>query len=307
MDRIKDVVIVSAVRTAIGDFGGSLKGHAPTDLGAMVLKEAVRRADIQLADVQHVVMGNVTTTEPKDAYLARIAAVNAGIPVEVPALTLNRLCGSGAQAIVSAAQMIALGECDIVAAGGVESMSRAPFVSTTMRWGSRMGDTTMLDALQTGLNDPFGHGHMGMTAERVAAKYDISREAQDAFAAESHRRAAHAIAEGRFAAQILPIELKTRKGVVKFATDEHVRSDVTVESLAALPAAFQKNGTVTAGNASGINDGAAAVIVMSAAEAARRKLKPMARLISWDMPVCRPRSWASARSTRCRRRCSARA
>ena len=281
MNRIKDVVIVGAVRTAVGDFGGSLKGHAPSDLGALVLREAIDRAGIAPADVQHVVMGQVIPTEPKDSYLSRIAAIKAGIPVEAPALTLNRLCGSGAQAIVSAAQMILLGECDIVAAGGAENMSRAPFVSPTMRWGSRLGDAQMLDALLTVLNDPFGAGHMGVTAELVAAKYGIDRATQDAFAAESHRRAAQAIAEGRFTSQILPIELKTRKGVTKFVTDEHVRADVSLESMAALPAAFQKEGTVTAGNASGINDGAAAVIVMSAREAERRGRKPLARLISW--------------------------
>jgi len=281
MNRIKDIVIVGAVRTAIGDFGGSLKDVAPTDLGAMVLREAIRRAGITAADVQHVVMGQVVVSEPKDAYLSRIAAIKAGIPVEVPALTLNRLCGSGAQAIVSAAQMILLGECDVVAAGGAESMTRAPFMSPSTRWGSRLGDAQMLDSLLATLNDPFGAGHMGVTAELVAAKYGIDRETQDAFAAESHRRAAQAIAEGRFASQILPIELKSRKGVTIFASDEHVRKDVTAQSLSTLPAAFQKGGTVTAGNASGINDGAAAVIVMSAREAERRKLRALARLISW--------------------------
>jgi acetyl-CoA C-acetyltransferase len=281
MDAIQDVVIVSGVRTAIGGFGGSLKDVAPSELGALVIGEAIRRADIAPADVQHVVMGQVIPSEPNDAYLARIAAIRAGIPAEAPAMTLNRLCGSGVQAIVSAAQMIMLGECAIAVAGGAESMSRAPYVSTGMRWGTRMGDNAVTDALLATLNDPFGHGHMGVTAENVAERFGIDRRAQDEFAVESHRRAAHAIAEGRFKSQILPVELKTRKGVQVFDTDEHVRADVKPEEIAKLRPVFKKDGSVTAGNASGINDGAAAVVLMSAAEAARRGLRPLARIVSW--------------------------
>ncbi|MBX6367739.1 MAG: acetyl-CoA C-acyltransferase family protein [Rhodospirillales bacterium] len=281
MSGIDEAVIVAGVRTAIGDFGGSLKDLPPSELGALVIGEAIRRADLAPGDVQHVVMGQVIQTEPRDAYLSRVAAIKAGIPAEVPALTLNRLCGSGAQAIVSAAQMIKLGECAVAVAGGAESMSRSPYVATGVRWGPRMGDTALTDALLAILNDPFGHGHMGVTAENVAERFGISRQAQDAFAVESHRRAARAIAEGRFKSQILPVELKTRKGVQVFDTDEHVRPDTTLESLAGLRPAFRKDGTVTPGNASGINDGAAAVVLMSAREAERRKLRPLARIVSW--------------------------
>ena len=281
MRTVQDVVIVSGVRTAIGGFGGSLKDVPPSQLGAMVIREAVKRAGVEPKDVQHVVMGQVIPTSPKDAYVARVCGVDAGIPVETPALTLNRLCGSGSQAIVSAAQMVQLGEADIVVAGGTESMSRSPYVSTTQRWGARMGDTTMIDALTTTLSDPWAGEHMGMTAERVAERYGISREEQDALALRSQKNAAAAIAEGRFAEQILPVELKTRKGVTVFDTDEHVRGNTTAETLAGMPTAFKKGGSVTAGNASGINDAAAAIVMMTAAEAERRKLRPMARIVSW--------------------------
>jgi acetyl-CoA C-acetyltransferase len=281
MSGIDEVVIVAGVRTAIGDFGGSLKDLPPSELGALVMGEAIRRADLAPGDVQHVVMGQVIQTEPRDAYLSRVAAVKAGIPAEVPALTLNRLCGSGAQAIVSAAQMIKLGECAVAVAGGAESMSRSPYVATGVRWGPRMGDTALTDVLLAALNDPFGHGHMGVTAENVAERFGISRQTQDEFALESHRRAARAIAEGRFKSQILPVEIKTRKGVQVFDTDEHVRPDATLEGLAGLRPAFKKDGSVTPGNASGINDGAAAVVLMSAREAERRKLRPLARIVSW--------------------------
>jgi acetyl-CoA C-acetyltransferase len=278
---MEEVVIVAGVRTAIGDFGGSLRDLSPTELGAKVIAEAVRRASIQPSDVGHVVMGNVIPTEPKDLYLARVAAIGAGIPVETPALTVNRLCGSGLQAVVSAAQSLALGDCAVAVAGGAESMSRAGYLMPAARWGMKMGDAPVVDMMVGTLTDPFGNGHMGVTAENVAASHGISREAQDAFAAESHRRAAAAIAEGRFAGQILPIEVKVKKDVVAFATDEHVRADVSAEKLASLKPAFKKDGTVTAGNASGLNDGAAALMLMTAAEAAKRGIKPLARITGY--------------------------
>lgn len=277
-----DVVIVSAVRTAIGDFGGSLKDMAPSELGRLVIQEAVHRAGLLPADIQHVVMGQVIQSDPKDIFLARIAAVKAGIPTSTPALTLNRLCGSGVQAIVSAAQMIRLGECQTAVAGGAESMSRAPHIVPAMRWGKRMGDAPMLDAMLEALHDPFGHGHMGVTAENVAQRHAISRATQDEAAVESHRRAARAIAEGRFEEQILPVEIRTRKGTSLFRTDEHVRADVDLDSMSQLKPAFLKeNGTVTAGNASGLNDGAAALVLMSGEEAARKSVQPMARILGW--------------------------
>lgn len=276
-----DIVILSGVRTAIGDFGGGLKDIAPAELGRIVIEEAIARAGIGPDDVQHVVMGQVIPSEPRDAYLARVAAVNAGVPTSAPALTLNRLCGSGVQAIVSAAQMIKLGECAVAVAGGAESMSRAPHHLTGGRWGVKMGNTTMLDAMLETLNDPFGAGHMGVTAENVAQRHQINREAQDALAVESHRRAARAIAEGRFREQIVPVELKTRKGTTLFDTDEHVRGTVTMDDVAKLRPAFTKDGTVTAANASGINDGAAAVVLASRAAAEEQGLTPMARIISW--------------------------
>jgi acetyl-CoA C-acetyltransferase len=227
------------------------------------------------------VLGQVIQSEPKDAYIARVAAVNAGVPVEVPALTLNRLCGSGIEAIITAAKGIALGEGAIAVAGGAESMSRAPYVLTSGRWGQKMGNSVMLDALLEVLSDPFGGGHMGITAENVAKRYEISRETQDALAVESHRRAGRAITEGRFKEQIVPVEIKTRKGVTLFDTDEHVRADLTLPDVAKLKPAFLKDGTVTAGNASGINDGAAALVLASRAAVENRRLKPMARIVSW--------------------------
>ncbi len=275
------VYIVAGVRTAIGDFGGSLKDHAPADLGALVIAEAIRRAGIAPSDVQHVVMGQVIPTVPKDAYMARVAAVNAGIPVEAPALTLNRLCGSAVQAIISVAQMLALGEADIAVAGGAEVMSRSPHYVSAARFGQKMGSVEMVDALIATLSDPFEGFHMGITAENIAADHDITREAQDAAAAESHVRAARAQAEGRFAEQILPIEIKTRKGVVSFDADEHVRGETTAESLGALRPAFKKDGTVTAGNASGINDGAAALVLATQKGLDAKGLKPMARILGW--------------------------
>jgi acetyl-CoA C-acetyltransferase len=278
---MEPIYIVSGVRTAIGDFGGSLKDFPPAELGAKVIAEAISRAGLEPADVQHVVMGQVIPTVPQDAYLSRVAAIKAGVPVEAPALTLNRLCGSGVQAIISSAQMVTLGEADIAVAGGAEVMSRSPHYVSAARFGQKMGAIEMVDALIATLSDPFEGFHMGITAENVAAEYDVSREAQDAAAAESHARAARAQAEGRFADQILPIEIKERKGVRLFDADEHVRAETTPESLASLRPAFKKDGSVTAGNASGINDGAAAVVLASGKAVKERNLKPLARILSW--------------------------
>ncbi|MDA8232671.1 MAG: acetyl-CoA C-acyltransferase family protein [Magnetospirillum sp.] len=281
MVQSRDVVLVSGVRTAIGDFGGALKDLPPTELAAMCVREAVARSTLAPAEIGHSVFGNVIHTEPKDMYLARVAAVQGGLPVDTPALTLNRLCGSGIQAIISAAQMIQLGDVDAAVAGGVESMSRAAYMVPALRWGQRMGDGSFVDAMTGALTDPFGHGHMGVTAETVATKWQISREEQDQFAVESHRRAAAAIDGGRFKDQILPVEIKTRKGVVPFDTDEHVRRDVTVDGLAKLKTVFAKDGSVTAGNASGINDAAAALVLMEAKAAEKRGLRPLARLVAY--------------------------
>jgi acetyl-CoA C-acetyltransferase len=278
----RDVVVVSGVRTAIGDFGGSLKDFAPTDLGARVVREVLSRASVEGDAVGHVVFGNVVHTEPKDMYLARVAAINGGVAQHTPALTVNRLCGSGLQAIVSAAQTILLGEADIAIGGGAESMSRAPYTVPAARFGQRMGDAPLIDMMLGALHDPFQSIHMGVTAENVAKKFGITREAQDALALESHRRAAKAIAEGRFKDQILPIAIKSKKGEVVFDTDEHVRTDATLEDFSKLKPVFAKeNGSVTAGNASGINDAAAAVLLMSGDAARARGAKPLARLVSY--------------------------
>jgi acetyl-CoA C-acetyltransferase len=277
----REVVVVSGVRTAVGDFGGTLKDFAPTDLAARCVREALARAKVAPQDVGHVVFGNVIHTEPKDMYLSRVAAINGGIPKEVPALTLNRLCGSGLQAIVTASQIIALGDADIAVAGGAESMSRANYWLPSARWGSKMGDQVVMDSLVGALSDPFDANHMGVTAENVAAKYSLSRELQDEFSVESHKRAANAIAKGYFKEQILPIEVKDRKGTKLFDTDEHVRGDVTLENLAKLKTVFKKDGTVTAGNASGINDGAAAVVLMERTAAEKKGVKPLARLVAY--------------------------
>lgn len=281
MSALNEVVIVAGTRTAIGGFGGSLKDHSPADLGTLVIKEAVSRAGITPADVQHVVLGQVIPSGPQDAYLARVAAVNAGVPVQTPALTLNRLCGSGVQAIISVAQMITLGECDVAVAGGAESMSRSPHIMPSVRWGQRMGDAAVVDALVTALTDPFHKIHMGITAENIAARHDIDRATQDALALESHHRAARATAEGRFKSQILPVEVKVKGGTKLFDTDEHFRPDATEADFAKLKPVFKKDGSVTAGNASGVNDGAAALVLMSAAEAEKRGAKPLARIVSW--------------------------
>ncbi len=277
----REVVVVSGVRTPIGDFGGGLKDVPPTDLGAQVIREALSRAEVDGQEVGHVVMGNVIHTDAKDMYLARVAAMNGGVSQDAPALTVNRLCGSGLQAIVSAAQSITLGDADIAIGGGAESMSRSAYMSQGMRWGARMGDTAMIDMMVAALHDPFHNIHMGVTAENVAAQHQITRGDQDALAVESHRRASAAIKEGRFKQQILPVTLKTRKGETVFDTDEHPRADVSAEDMAKLRPVFQRDGTVTAGNASGINDGAAAVVLMEGATASRRGVKPLGRLVAY--------------------------
>jgi acetyl-CoA C-acetyltransferase len=281
MNNGREVVVVSGVRTAIGDFGGSLKDFAPTELGARCVREALSRAKVTPDEVGHVVFGNVIHTEPKDMYLSRVCAINGGIPKEVPAVTLNRLCGSGLQAIVSAAQIVALGDADVAVAGGAESMSRANYWLPSARWGSKMGDQVVMDSLIGALSDPFDASHMGVTAENVAAKYGISRKAQDEFSVESHRRAANAIKNGWFKSQILPIEIKDRKGTKVFDTDEHVRAETTMDSLGKLKPVFKKDGSVTPGNASGINDGAAAVVLMERKLAEKKGLKPLARLVAY--------------------------
>jgi acetyl-CoA C-acetyltransferase len=281
MSNEREVVVVSGVRTAIGDYGGGLKDLAPTELAARVVREAVSRAKVAPEDVGHVVFGNVIHTEPKDMYLSRVATINGGLPKETPALTLNRLCGSGLQAIVSASQAVLLGDADVTLAGGVESMSRGAYAMPAARWGARMGDAQIMDMMVGALTDPFDTVHMGITAENVAAKWGISRTMQDELAVESNRRAANAIAKGWFKDQILPIELKSKKGPVMFDTDEHPRADASMEGMAKLRTVFQKDGSVTAGNASGINDGAAAVVLMERKAAERKGLKPMARLVAY--------------------------
>jgi acetyl-CoA C-acetyltransferase len=282
MSNEREVVILSGVRTPIGDYGGSLKDIPPTELAAKVVKEAVARAKVNPADIGQCVFGNVIHTEQKDMYLSRVAAVNGGLPHGSGALTLNRLCGSGLQAIVSASQYILLGDIDAAVAGGAESMSRGAYANLTQRWGARMGEAKSVDMMVGALTDPFDTVHMGITAENVATKCEITRAEQDAFAVESHKRAAAATAAGHFKGQILPIELKTKKGPVQFDTDEHIRGDSTLEGMGKLRAAFVKeNGTVTAGNASGINDAAAAVVLMERSTAEKKGLKAMARLVSY--------------------------
>lgn len=278
---MEDIYIVGAARTAIADFGGALKDMPPAELGVIVARAALERAGLEAADVQSVVMGQVMPTEPRDAYLARMVGVNAGVPIEAPALTLNRLCGSGVEAIVSGAKAMMLGEADIVLAGGAEVMSRVPHVVKGARWGTKMGNVEMTDGLIEALSDPFDRVHMGITAENVAERYQVTREAQDALALQGHQRAARAIAEGRFKAQIVPVEVKTRKGVVAFDTDEHVRADVSAEELAKLRPVFKKDGSVTAANASGINDGAAMIVLATGKAVDEKGLKPLARILSW--------------------------
>jgi len=278
----RDVVVLSAVRSAIGAFNGSLSSLEPSELGGIVMKEAVARSGVDPALVNYVTVGNTIPTDSRYAYVARVAAIQAGLPMESVAMSLNRLCSSGLQAIVTTAQQIMLGDCDYGVGGGVEVMSRGMYGSPAMRSGARMGDTKMLDLMVAVLTDPFGVGHMGVTAENLVEKWKLTREEQDAFAVESHRRAAHAIKEGRFKSQIVPITIKSRKGDVVFDTDEHCKPDTTMETLGKMKAVFKKEGgSVTAGNASGINDGAAFFVLADAETAKKAGHKPIARLVSY--------------------------
>ncbi len=278
----KEVVVVGGVRTAIGKFGGSLKDLAPTELATLVIREVLARTRVAPGTVDHVVFGNVIPTEPKDFYLSRVAAINAGIPDTTPAFNVNRLCGSGLQAIVSAAQTILLGDAEVAIGGGAENMSRAPYVVTDARFGARMGDMRMVDMMLGALNDPFHGVPMGVTAENVARKFGISRAEQDELAVQSHRRAERAIVEGRFKRQIVPITRRVKGKDVVFDTDEHLRLGATLDDFSSLKPVFDReNGTVTAGNASGINDAAAAVLLMSRDAAERQGVKPMARLVAY--------------------------
>jgi acetyl-CoA C-acetyltransferase len=278
----REVVVVSGVRTAIGTFGGSLKDTPPTELGALVVRESLARAHVEGKGVGHVVFGHVVNTEPKDKYLSRVAAINGGCSEGTPAFNVNRLCGSGLQAIINASQSILLGDTDIAIGGGAENMSRAPYASLATRFGARMGDSKMIDMMVGALHDPFHTIHMGVTAENIAAKWGITRADQDALAVESHNRAQRAIEGGRFKDQIVPVMLKSRKGEVAYDTDEHFRPNCTLDDMAKLkPVFIKENGSVTAGNASGINDAAAAVVLMEAGTAKARGLKPLARLVAY--------------------------
>ncbi|MBB2925714.1 beta-ketothiolase BktB [Paraburkholderia silvatlantica] len=278
----REVVVVGGVRTAIGKFGGSLKDVPPSELGSIVVRELLARSHVEAKDVGHVVFGNVIATEPRDFYLSRVAAINAGIPESTPAFNVNRLCGSGLQAIVSAAQTILLGDADVAIGAGAENMSRAPYITSEARFGARMGDACLIDMMLGALNDPFHTVPMGVTAENVAGRYGITRERQDNLALESHRRAARAIAEGRFASQIVPVKRTVKGRETVFDTDEHLRHDATIDDFSKLKPVFAKeNGTVTAGNASGINDAGAAVLLMSREAAKARGLAPMAKLVAY--------------------------
>jgi len=278
----RDVVVLSAVRSAIGTFNGSLSSFEPSELGGIVMKEAVARSGVDPALINYVTVGNTIPTDSRYAYVARVASIQAGLPMESVAMALNRLCSSGLQAIVTTAQQIMLGDCDYGIGGGVEVMSRGMYGSPAMRSGARMGDTKMLDLMVAVLTDPFGVGHMGVTAENLVEKWKLTREEQDALAVESHRRAANAIKEGRFKSQIVPITVKTRKGDVVFDTDEHCKPDTTMETLGKMKAVFKKEGgSVTAGNASGINDGAAFFVLADAETAKKAGHKPIARLVSY--------------------------
>jgi acetyl-CoA C-acetyltransferase len=282
IDMSRDVVVLSAVRSAIGTFNGSLSSFEPSELGGIVMKEAVARSGVDPALINYVTVGNTIPTDSRYAYVARVASIQAGLPMESVAMALNRLCSSGLQAIVTTAQQIMLGDCDYGVGGGVEVMSRGMYGSPAMRSGARMGDTKMLDLMVAVLTDPFGVGHMGVTAENLVEKWKLTREEQDALAVESHRRAAHAIKEGRFKSQIVPITIKTRKGDIVFDTDEHCKPDTTMETLGKMKAVFKKEGgSVTAGNASGINDGAAFFVLADAETAKKAGHKPIARLVSY--------------------------
>jgi acetyl-CoA C-acetyltransferase len=289
MEQGRNVLVLSAVRTAIGKYGGGLAAVPPCDLAATVVREAVSRSGVTPADVGHAVFGNVIHTEVRDMYLSRVAAVNGGLPVATPAFTVNRLCGSGLQAIVSAAQAIRLGDCDVAVAGGAESMSRGQYWLPAMRWGQRMQDGAVVDAMVGALTDPFDACHMGITAENVATDYGVSRDEQDALAAESHRRAAAATEAGYFTEQIIPVQVPGRKGTTTVDADEHIRPGMTQADLAGLKPAFAREGTVTAGNASGVNDAAAAVILADADYAERHACHPMGRLVAYAHAGVEPR------------------
>jgi len=289
METGNEVVVLSGVRTPVGKYGGSLKDIPPTALGEAVVRESIKRSGVSPEEVEHVVFGNVIHTEAKDMYLSRVAAVRAGVPVSTPALTLNRLCGSGLQAIISAAQVIRLGEATVAVAGGAENMSRAPYWLGGMRWGQRMGDGAAIDAMVGALTDPFDTVHMGITAENVAGKWNINREDQDSLAVESHRRALDAISKSKFKEQIVPIEVGTKSKPRLFEVDESPRPEATSENLAKLKPAFDKSGTVTPGNASSISDGAAAVVLMEKNAAADRKLKPLGRLVGATVAGVEPK------------------
>jgi acetyl-CoA C-acetyltransferase len=289
MSTEREVVVLSGVRTAIGDYGGALKDMPPSELAATVIREAVKRAKIDPKQVGQMVLGNVIHTEAKDMYISRVACIKGGLPQDTTALTVNRLCGSGMQAIVSAAQAIKLGDTDVAVGGGTESMSRGAYIIPSLRWGQRMNDGGFVDMMVGALTDPFDTVHMGVTAENIAEKWKISREQQDEFSVESHRRAINAIEKGYFKDQIVPIELKSRKGTVVFDRDEHPRADATVEGMQKLRAVFKKDGSVTAGNASGINDGAAAVVLMEKEAAQKAGMKPIARLVSYGLAGVDPK------------------
>ena len=276
---MNDVFIMSANRSAIGGFGGALKSFCPVDLGTLVAKEAISRSGFEAEEIEHAVFGNVIHTEPRDMYVSRVIALQAGLSKDSAALTVNRLCGSGLQAIISATQLLAMGDASITMAGGVEVMSNSAHIIDGFRWGTRMGDGKIHDMMLGALHDPFGHGHMGITAENISSRYQISRDMQDEFALTSQQRASRAINDGVFKDQILPIEIKSRKGIDIFEIDEHPKPNTTSETLAGLRAAFKKDGVVTAGNASGINDGACALIIANEEKA--KKGKPLARIISY--------------------------
>ncbi|MEP1962647.1 acetyl-CoA C-acyltransferase family protein [Tateyamaria sp.] len=282
-----DIVILGGARTAIGTFGGSLAGTTPIDLGTTVAKAALERSGVEGGQIGHVAFGHVINTEPRDMYLSRVAALQAGVPDTVPAMNVNRLCGSGVQAIVSVIQSLMLGDASFGLAGGAENMSRSPFIIPDQRWGSKMGDVRTLDMMLGALNCPFGTGHMGVTAENVAAEHSITREAQDAFAMQSQQRAATAIADGRFASQITPVEVRVKRDTVAFEVDEHPKA-TSLDALGGLRPVFQKDGTVTAGNASGINDGAGAIVLATAEAAEKAGLKPRARVLGYAHAGVRP-------------------
>jgi len=284
---MSDIVILDGARTAIGTFGGALAGTPPIELGTVAAKAALERSGVDGAQIGHVVFGHVINTEPRDMYLSRVAAMQAGVPSGTPAMNVNRLCGSGAQAIVSSVQALMLGDAEFALAGGAECMSRSPFIMPQARWGAKMGDVKSLDMMLGTLNCPFGNGHMGVTAENVAEEHGISREAQDAFALESQIRAAKAIEAGHFEREIVPVEVRVKRDMVEFKVDEHLK-ETTAEGLAGLRPVFKKDGTVTAGNASGINDGGSAVVLATAAAAEHAGLKPKARVLGYAHAGVRP-------------------